>query len=136
MDMSCKILIGEDDFEDQFILEEYFQDNGVKEVVAFEKNGKKIIEYLEQLNPEEELPSLIVLDLNMPILNGTQTLFELKQHARFNKIPVIIYSTSDNDHEKRKCINFGAVEYLVKPISVEEGDRMVKRFLQFVDGYN
>lgn len=133
LDMSCKILIGEDDFEDQFILGEYFQDNGVKDVVAFEKNGKKIIEYLEQLNPGEELPCLIVLDLNMPILNGTQTLFELKSHSRFNKIPVIIYSTSDNDHEKRKCINFGAVEYVVKPISVEEGDRMVKRFLEFID---
>jgi CheY-like chemotaxis protein len=132
MDMGCKILIGEDDFEDQFILEEYFQDNGVKNVVAFEKNGRKIIEYLEHLQPDEELPSLIVLDLNMPILNGTQTLFELKQNTRFSKIPVIIYSTSDNDHEKRKCINFGAVEYLVKPVSVDEGDRMIKRFLQFI----
>jgi len=132
MDMGCKILIGEDDFEDQFILQEYFQDNGINEVVAFEKNGKKIIEYLEHLKAEEDLPSLIVLDLNMPILNGTQTLFELKQHSRFNKIPIIIYSTSDNDHEKRKCLNFGAVEYLVKPISVDEGDRMVKKFLQFI----
>ena len=132
MDMGCKILIGEDDFEDQFILQEYFQDNGINEVVAFEKNGKKIIEYLERLKAEEDLPSLIVLDLNMPILNGTQTLFELKQHSRFNKIPIIIYSTSDNDHEKRKCLNFGAVEYLVKPISVDEGDRMVKKFLQFI----
>ena len=47
MDMTCKILIGEDDVEDQFILEEYFQDNGAKEVIAFERNGKKVIEYLE-----------------------------------------------------------------------------------------
>jgi CheY-like chemotaxis protein len=132
MDMSCKILIGEDDFEDQFILEEYFQDNGVKEVVAFEKNGKRIIEYLEQLPPEDELPCLIVLDLNMPILNGTQTLFELKQDSRFSKIPVIIYSTSDNDHEKRKCISFGAVAYMVKPVTVDEGDRMVKKFIQYI----
>jgi CheY-like chemotaxis protein len=71
--MGHKILIGEDDFEDQFILEEYFQDNGLKEVVAFEQNGRKILDYLEHLNPEEELPCLIVLDLNMPILSGTQT---------------------------------------------------------------
>jgi CheY-like chemotaxis protein len=131
-DMNCKILIGEDDFEDQFILEEYFQDNGVKDVVAFEKNGKKILEYLQQIEPDEELPKLIVLDLNMPILNGTQTLFELKQDSRFNKIPVIIYSTSDNDHEKRKCLNFGAEDYLVKPVSVDEGDKMVKRFLGYL----
>jgi CheY-like chemotaxis protein len=130
--MSCKILIGEDDFEDQFILLEYFQENGTNDVVAFEKNGRKIIEYLEQLNGSEDLPSLIVLDLNMPILNGAQTLFELKQHSRFSEIPVIIYSTSDNDHEKRKCLNFGAVDYLVKPITVDEGDRMVKKFIEFI----
>ncbi len=132
IDMSCKILIGEDDHEDQFILEEYFSDNGVKDVVAFERNGRKVLDYLEQLPQGEDLPKLIVLDLNMPILNGTQTLFELKQHSRFSEIPVIIYSTSDNEHEKRKCINFGAVEYLVKPVSVDEGDKMVKRFLEFV----
>ena len=130
--MACKILIGEDDFEDQFILQEYFQDNGVNDIVAFQKNGKQVIEFLDQINQDDELPNLIVLDLNMPILNGTQTLFELKQHARYSKIPVIIYSTSDNDHEKRKCINFGAVEYLVKPVTVDEGDRMVKKFRAFL----
>jgi CheY-like chemotaxis protein len=132
MNMACKILIGEDDFEDQMILEEYFKDNGVDDSVAFERNGKKIIEYLNNLDERQTLPNLIVLDLNMPILNGTQTLFELKRDSRFSRIPVIIYSTSDNDHEKRKCINFGAVDYLVKPVTVDEGDRMVKRFLQFI----
>lgn len=131
-DMSCKILIGEDDLEDQFILGEYFQDNGVSDLVSFEKNGRGVLRYLEQIQPEDELPRLIVLDLNMPILNGTQTLFELKQHSRFSKIPVIIYSTSDNDHEKRKCLSFGAVDYMVKPVSVDEGDRMVKKFLSFL----
>ena len=130
--MACRILIGEDDFEDQFILEEFFQDNGVKDQIAFERNGKKVIEYLEQIPTADNLPDLIVLDLNMPILNGTQTLFELKNHQRFQGIPVIIYSTSDNEHEKRKCLNFGAVDYLVKPVSVDEGEKMVQQFLQFL----
>ena len=75
---------------------------------------------------------LIVLDLNMPILNGTQTLFELKQNNRYTRIPVVIYSTSDNEHEKRKCMNFGAVDYLVKPISIAESDAMTKRLMEFL----
>ena len=132
MNMACRILIGEDDFEDQFILEEFFQDNGVKDQIAFERNGKKVIEYLENIPSADNLPDLIVLDLNMPILNGTQTLFELKNHQRFQDIPVIIYSTSNNEHEKRKCLNFGAVDYLVKPVSVDEGEKMVKQFLEFL----
>ena len=133
MNMACRILIGEDDYEDQFILEEFFQDNGVKDQIAFERNGKKVIEYLENIPTADNLPDLIVLDLNMPILNGTQTLFELKNHQRFHDIPVIIYSTSNNEHEKRKCLNFGAVDYMVKPVSVDEGEKMVRQFLQFLE---
>ena len=132
MNMACRILIGEDDHEDQFILEEFFQENGVKDQIAFERNGKKVIEYLEKIPSADNLPELIVLDLNMPILNGTQTLFELKNHQRFQDIPVIIYSTSNNEHEKRKCLNFGAVDYLVKPVSVDEGEKMVRQFLEFL----
>ena len=132
MNMACRILIGEDDHEDQFILEEFFQENGVKDQIAFERNGKKVIEYLEKIPSADNLPELIVLDLNMPILNGTQTLFELKNRQRFQDIPVIIYSTSNNEHEKRKCLNFGAVDYLVKPVSVDEGEKMVRQFLEFL----
>lgn len=131
--MICKILIGEDDSEDQFILEEYFQEQGYKGIVAFERNGRKLLEFLSGIKDQDRLPELIVLDLNMPILNGTQTLFELKQDSRFSDIPVIVYSTSNNEHEKRKCMNFGAVDYLVKPITVEEGDKMVKKFLMFLE---
>jgi CheY-like chemotaxis protein len=130
--MACKILIGEDDFEDQLILEEYFKEEGISDAIVFERNGQKVLEFLERLSPEETPPSLIVLDLNMPILNGTQTLFQLKQHKRFQSIPVIIYSTSNNEHEKRKCLNFGAVDYLVKPVTVAEGDKMVKRFMEYL----
>lgn len=128
----CKILIGEDDIEDQFILEEYFQENNIKDCVCFEKNGKKILEYLERIADDDNLPNLIVLDLNMPLLNGTQTLLELKKNPRFANIPTIIYSTSNNEHERRKCISFGAVDYLVKPMTVDEGNVMVKEFLRYI----
>jgi CheY-like chemotaxis protein len=133
MEKACKILIGEDDIEDQFILKEYFRENGFNEPVAFENNGKKIIEYLERIENNSALPQLIVLDLNMPILNGTQTLYQIKQDQRFNFIPVIIYSTSSNEHEKRKCLNFGAVDYLEKPLSVDQLKIMVNRFLEFIE---
>jgi CheY-like chemotaxis protein len=131
MSKSCKILVGEDDVEDQGILEDYFREKGFT-ACAFEKNGKKVLEYLEQIRNETDLPRLIVLDLNMPILNGTQTLHRLKQDPRLNKIPVIIYSTSKNEHEKRKCLSLGAVDYLIKPHTVDEGHGMVKKILDFV----
>jgi CheY-like chemotaxis protein len=132
MERGCSLLVAEDDLDDQLILEECLADCGYDDCIHFVKNGKKVMEYLDGLKQDTELPKLIVLDLNMPILNGTQTLFELKQNSRYTKIPVVVYSTSDNEHEKRKCMNFGAVDYLVKPISIAESDAMTKRLMEFL----
>ncbi len=132
MEQICSLLVAEDDLDDQLILEECLADCGYDGRIYFVKNGKKVIDYLDGLAQDTQLPKLIVLDLNMPILNGTQTLFELKQNNRYTKIPVVIYSTSDNEHEKRKCMNFGAVDYLVKPISIAESDAMTKRLMEFL----
>lgn len=125
-------MVAEDDLDDQLILEECLADCGYDGCIHFVKNGKKVIDYLDGLQQDTQLPKLIVLDLNMPILNGTQTLFELKQNTRYTKIPVVIYSTSNNEHERRKCMNFGAVDYLVKPISIAESDAMTKRLMEFL----
>ena len=102
--------------------------------VSTTRDGEEALAFMRQDAPYGSVdpPDLVLLDLNMPKKNGFASLQELKEDERLKDIPVIIYSTSNNDHEKRKCINFGALEYLVKPISVDEGDRMVKRFMQFI----
>jgi CheY-like chemotaxis protein len=114
------------------MLLEYFKSSGNENYVKFMQNGKEAIKYLEQLCHDSLLPKLIVLDLNMPILNGTQTLINIKQNARFKNIPVIIYSTSANESEKRKCLNFGALDYVVKPSTYNEGFLMVEKFTAFI----
>lgn len=128
----CDILIVDDDKEDHLILHEYFTEEGVHDAVYYVENGQKAIDYLESFQTTDTLPKLIVLDLNMPILNGTQTLLYLKQTSHLKHIPVIIYSTSDSDNEKRKCLSFGAVDYLVKPVTLEEGQKMVRQFVTYV----
>jgi CheY-like chemotaxis protein len=128
------ILVVDDDKEDHLILQDYFEGEGLHGCVIFMENGQKAIEYLEEIRDPQELPSLIILDLNMPILNGTQTLLRIKQNFQYKHIPVIIYSTSDNETEKRKCLSFGAVDYMVKPVSFDEGLAMVKRFASYLNG--
>ena len=128
-----KILVVDDDKEDHFILQEYFVDAGVDmSIVHFADNGKMALEYLATIPTKEDLPQLIVLDLNMPIMNGTQTLLFLKQDARYKKIPVIIFSTSENENEKRKCLGFGATEYLVKPMTLDEGHQVIQKFISYL----
>lgn len=132
MSNDIKILVVDDDKEDHLILHEYFLDSNIDKNVLFVDNGVRALEYLESISDDKSLPSLIVLDLNMPLLNGTQTLLQLKQNNRLKNIPVIIYSTSESENEKRKCLSFGAIDYLVKPVTMEEGQRMVDKFKSFI----
>jgi CheY-like chemotaxis protein len=126
------IFVVDDDREDRQILQEYFEDIGMGERVRYFENGEQAIASLESSTKTSALPKLIVLDLNMPILNGTQALRILKHDPRFKQIPVIILSTSENEEEKRKCISYGAVDYLVKPMSFDEGRVIVDRFVSYL----
>ena len=125
-------MIVDDDREDHLILLDYFTASGIADKVHFLENGLQAIEFLDKITNDRLLPRLVVLDLNMPIMNGTQTLLKLKQSPRLEKIPVIIFSTSTNDSEKRKCLAYGAVDYLVKPLTYEDGEQMVERFTSFI----
>jgi CheY-like chemotaxis protein len=131
MSPEIKILVVDDDKEDHMILLEYFSESGIDKNVLFVENGIRALEYLETVE-DGDLPKLVVLDLNMPLLNGSQTLLELKQNNRLKNIPVIIYSTSESENEKRKCLGIGAIDYLVKPVTMEEGQRMVDKFKTFI----
>jgi CheY-like chemotaxis protein len=132
MNNNQHLVIVDDDLEDHFILEEYFKIFGMESSVKFLQNGQDAIDYLQEVSDNSALPKLIVLDLNMPILNGTQTLLQIKRNLRYKNIPIIILSTSENENEKRKCLSFGAVEYLVKPTTYDDGLTMVKKFTAFL----
>jgi len=132
MNNSHQILVVDDDVEDHLILDTFFREAGLDTVVGYRENGQQALYYLEEINEDARLPRLIVLDLNMPILNGTQTLLHLKQKSRFKHIPVIIFSTSQNETERRKCLSLGAVDYMVKPLTQNECREIIKRFSTFV----
>ncbi|HTJ13214.1 MAG TPA: response regulator [Dinghuibacter sp.] len=113
-------MLADDDREDQFIIAEAFEEIGVKDVLHFVENGENALTWLEACAADGSLPELIVLDLNMPKMNGTQTLLRLKEDERFRHIPVIIYSTSLNNIERDECIRLGAHSYVIKGITFNE----------------
>lgn len=126
------ILFVDDDEEDHFIMLQYFKEVGKDQHVKFIRNGQEAIDFLERISDDSVLPRLIVLDLNMPILNGTQTLLQMKRTKRLSRIPVIILSTSENENERRKCLSFGAEEYLVKPSTYQEGLHLIEKFTAYL----
>lgn len=127
------IIFVDDDEEDRLIMLDYFRECGREKQVKFIKNGQDALAYLNSIAEHDPLPRLIVLDLNMPILNGTQTLYELKASKRFKDIPVMIFSTSENENERRKCLKLGADEYLVKPSTYMDGLKVAEKFTGYLD---
>ena len=108
-----KILIVENDEDEQFFMQEGFQSSGLFEIVAMVKNGDLLFEWLAQ-NPDH-LPEVILSDLNMPGKNGYDILETMKVSPTFQGIPVMITSTSSSRDAADKCLRMGAAAYLVKP---------------------
>jgi CheY-like chemotaxis protein len=126
--MVKKILLVDDDVEDREIIKDALSDLGYHSVIHFEENGEKALSFLESAYASGTLPSMVILDLNMPRMNGTQTLRRLKSDKRFNNIPVIIYSTSLNSIERDECLALGAHSYVIKPVSYRDTIATAKKF--------
>ncbi|MGC3946475.1 MAG: response regulator [Chryseolinea sp.] len=125
---SPMILVADDDVEDQEMLLEYFLGGGLdRNDVTFVTNGRAAIEYLQR---HDTLPKLIVLDLKMPIMDGQTTLLQIKGEGKFKHIPVVMYSTSSNEQDRRKSLVNGALEYFIKPSSYDEGESMATRLIK------
>lgn len=132
--MSKKILLVDDDVEDREIIQDALGDLGYDSVIHFEENGEKALAFLESAFNSGSLPSMVILDLNMPRMNGTQTLRQLKKDSRFRDIPVIIYSTSLNRIERDECLSLGAHSYVIKPVSYRDTVATAKRFYEMSMG--
>lgn len=128
-----RILLVDDDPEDRDIIKYAMELEQAHNTIYFAENGEQALEILDKNYHVAEVPCLIVLDLNMPKMNGTQTLGNLKSDERFKNIPVIIYSTSINPLEKEKCMQLGAHSYITKPVSFKESTETAKVFLEFCD---
>jgi two-component system response regulator len=116
------ILIAEDDADDRFLLNAAFEENGFTDKLHFVENGVELLAYLGNTHLGTEsckLPNFILLDLNMPKKDGREVLKEIKQNPAYKKIPVIIFSTTNNEQEMRRCYELGANSYITKPNSFE-----------------
>ncbi|GAA3954787.1 response regulator [Chitinophaga oryziterrae] len=133
MDKVVKILLADDDLEDRFIMQDAFNAIKLPNVPFFVEDGEKVLEHLAaQMHSDEgTLPSLVVLDLNMPRLSGRETLRELKNIAHYKDIPVIIFSSSLNEIEMHECRQLGALSYMVKPFTYEEYLLSAQHFYDF-----
>lgn len=92
-------------------------------------DGVAALSYLEKAKAEDALPCLVILDINMPKMDGKQTLAEIKKDGELSELPVVVFSTSSNPADKMYCERYG-VELVTKPSNMRNMQYEVKRLLQ------
>jgi CheY-like chemotaxis protein len=116
---SHPILLVDDDEDDRYIFQEGFVQAGCKnEFIQFE-SGNKFLDYLKTIN-REAFPSMVLLDLNMPIVDGREVLRAVKQSSDWNHIPVVVFTTSKLDSDRKTCYELGANCFITKPSGYQE----------------
>lgn len=108
-----KLIIVENDEDEQLFMREGFDQSGLFEILIQVRNGDVLFQWLD--THHEQLPELILSDLNMPGKNGYEILSYLKCVPEYAEIPVIITSTSSTNTIINKCLDAGAADYVVKP---------------------
>lgn len=119
-----RIIIVENDEDEQFFMKEGFDAASLFTIIAQVKNGDHLLEWLE--THPDELPDIILSDLNMPGKNGYDIITEIRNTPAYAHIPVIITSTSSTPVIMQKCLAMGAADYLVKPDTFVEYEPYVK----------
>lgn len=135
MTTNCQVILTDDDQDDRMFLVEALQNNRFGGYLCEAENGRSLLDMLQLIKkePGKNLPDLIVLDLNMPQLNGFEVLKMLKNDINFHKIPVVVLTSSSRMEDEKFCKNAGCLGYLKKPHSISGYDVIAKELLTIIN---
>lgn len=122
------ILLIEDDAIEVMKFKRTLNSLNLKHSVVVAGNGEEALVFLEN---KEQLPDIILLDLNMPRLNGIEFLSILKQDEILRYIPTIILTTSANERDLLKCFEIGVSGYILKPLKYEDYVSKIERVMKY-----
>lgn len=120
------IFLVDDDADDRMLFQEALQEVAPESKLSL-ADGCDML--LQLAKVESDKPDMILLDLNMPGLNGFECLDEIKSKKHFGNVPVLIYSTSANPDQVKKTYNKGATLYMQKPTSFEGIKKLMNKVL-------
>jgi CheY-like chemotaxis protein len=118
------ILLAEDDSVDAMTVKRAFSELKVNNELIRVTNGEEALEYLK--THADKMPCVILLDLNMPRMNGIEFLKVAKADDELRQIPVVVLTTSKDDRDKVESFKFSVAGYIVKPVDYKKFVEAVK----------
>jgi len=128
MDKSKSILLLEDDTVDVMTIKRALKQLNVDNPLKLAGNGEEGLGYLNQTT---ELPGLIILDINMPKMNGLEFLEQIKKNEKWRVIPVVILTTSLDQNDKWTSFQLGITGYMVKPVDYDRFKDMMATVIKY-----
>lgn len=127
------IIYAEDDTDDREMLKEMMGKISDDIDVVSVHDGYGVLGFLSSLQPSDNLPCFILLDINMPGMDGYSTIKALKAHPIYQDITVIMFSTANHPREIEKSLQLGAAKFITKPFSVQEIEVITHEFVKFCE---
>ncbi len=119
------VLMAEDDADDRLMVEEAWKEIDSPHDLRFVMNGEELLNYVYHREPYQEsgsapVPSLILLDLNMPKVDGREVVKTMKVDPVLKRIPIVIFSTSDQHEDVVPAYDLGVNGYITKPLTFDD----------------
>jgi CheY-like chemotaxis protein len=129
MEEKITIYMVEDDEGHARLIEKNLRRAGITNDIVHFDNGRKVIDHLLTPGSKSQHPqgTLILLDLNLPEIDGYEVLARLKQDDRTKAIPIIILTTTDNPREIERCYDMGCNVYVTKPVEYEAFSEAIRK---------
>lgn len=128
MGRPIRVLLVEDNPGDAELIQETLESSKFYLDVSIAVDGAAALDYLQRIPSAAipELPDLILLDLNLPKMDGKQVLKELKRHEKFRRIPVVVLTSSDAETDIVRSYELGANCYVTKPVGLDAFQEIVR----------
>ena len=131
------ILLAEDDEGHANLIQRNLKRAGVQNGVVHVKDGQEALDFLRRLGPYAGRPPggclLLLLDINMPRIDGVEVLRQVKADPATAKLPVIMLTTTDDPREVGRCYQLGCSVYITKPVQYDQFAEAVQRLGLFLD---
>ncbi len=118
------ILMADDDADDKLMMKEALAENNINHSIYFVSDGAELMDYLHErgkfLLEKLAKPSLIILDLNMPKIDGREALGLIKSDTELKRIPIIVLTTSKAEDDIMKAYDLGVNSFISKPVGFSD----------------